>query len=74
MKVVAFNGSPHKEGNTFLAIQMVAKELVKQGIEVKIVQVGKKRSVVVLPATGAGNTINIRVFLMMIRSMIGSDR
>lgn len=42
MKVVAFNGSPNKEGNTFHAIKMVAAELEKEGIEVEIVQVGNK--------------------------------
>lgn len=42
MKVVAFNGSPKKEGNTYHAIRAVAEELEKQGIEVEIVHVGNK--------------------------------
>ena len=42
MKVVAFNGSPKKEGNTYQAIRMVAEELEKEGIEVEIVHVGDK--------------------------------
>jgi len=42
MKVVAFNGSPKKEGNTFHAIKMVANELEKAGIEVEIIHVGNK--------------------------------
>lgn len=42
MKVVAFNGSPHKEGNTFHAIKMVTNELEKEGISVEIVHVGNK--------------------------------
>lgn len=42
MKVVAFNGSPKKEGNTYHAIKMVADELEKQGIEVEIIHVGNK--------------------------------
>ncbi|NLO97061.1 MAG: flavodoxin family protein [Peptococcaceae bacterium] len=42
MKVVAFNGSPRKEGNTYQAIKMVAEELEKEGIEVEIVHVGDK--------------------------------
>lgn len=42
MKVIAFNGSPKKEGNTYHAITLVAKELESQGIEVEIVQVGDK--------------------------------
>lgn len=42
MKVLAFNGSPHTEGNTFHAISMVTAELAKEGIETEIVQVGNK--------------------------------
>jgi multimeric flavodoxin WrbA len=42
LKTVAFNGSPNKEGNTFHAIQMVADELEKEGIETEIVHVGNK--------------------------------
>ncbi len=40
MKVVAFNGSPRKEGNTSILIQLVLGELAKEGIETEIVQVG----------------------------------
>ena len=42
MKVVAFNGSPKVNGNTNSAIEMVASELRKEGIEVEIVHVGNK--------------------------------
>jgi len=42
MKVVAFNGSPRREGNTYHAIKMVADELEKEGIEVEIIHVGNK--------------------------------
>lgn len=42
MKVVAFNGSPNKKGNTYNAIETVAAELEKEGIEVEIVHVGNK--------------------------------
>lgn len=42
MKVVAFNGSPNKEGNTYHAIKMVLIELEKEGIETEIVHVGNK--------------------------------
>lgn len=42
MKVVAFNGSPKKEGNTYQAIKMVADELEKENIEVEIFHVGNK--------------------------------
>ena len=42
MKVVAFNGSPHKEGNTWQALKMVAAELEAAGIETQIVTAGDK--------------------------------
>lgn len=40
MKVVAFNGSPRKEGNTYHALRLVADELEKEGIEVEIIHIG----------------------------------
>jgi multimeric flavodoxin WrbA len=43
MKVVAFNGSPRKNGNTAQAIGIVLKELELAGIETEIVHVGKDR-------------------------------
>ncbi|MDF2504553.1 flavodoxin family protein [Clostridium sp.] len=42
MKVVAFNGSPNKDGNTYHAIKILAGELEKEGIETEIVHVGNK--------------------------------
>jgi multimeric flavodoxin WrbA len=42
MKVVAFNGSPRKEGNTASLIRHVLSELEKEGIETEIVQIGGK--------------------------------
>ena len=42
MKTVAFNGSPNKNGNTYHAIQMVADELEKAGVETEILHVGNK--------------------------------
>lgn len=42
MKVVAFNGSPNKEGNTWNALKMVTTELEANGIETEIVHVGNK--------------------------------
>ncbi|AKB17106.1 MULTISPECIES: flavodoxin family protein [unclassified Methanosarcina] len=42
MKVVAFNGSPRKEGNTAFLIKHVLEELEKEGIETETVQVGGK--------------------------------
>ena len=40
MKIVAFNGSPRKGGNTELLIKEVFKSVEQQGIETEIVQVG----------------------------------
>ncbi|MCB2305265.1 flavodoxin family protein [Clostridium estertheticum] len=42
MKVLAFNGSPNKNGNTYEAIKAVATELKKENIEVEIIHVGNK--------------------------------
>jgi multimeric flavodoxin WrbA len=42
MKVVAFNGSPRKEGNTAFLIKHVLTELEKEGIETEIVRIGGK--------------------------------
>ena len=40
MRVVAFNGSPRKNGNTAQIIKLAFAELEKQGIETELVQVG----------------------------------
>lgn len=40
MKVVAFNGSPRKEGNTYHALKAVCASLEVNGIETEIVWVG----------------------------------
>ena len=40
MKVVAFNGSPRTNGNTAQSLQMVLKELEKEGIETELIQLG----------------------------------
>jgi multimeric flavodoxin WrbA len=42
MKVVAFNGSPRKEGNTFILINYILRELEKEGIETELVQLSGK--------------------------------
>ena len=40
MKVLLFNGSPHKNGCTYAALAQVAGELENAGIETQIVQIG----------------------------------
>ncbi len=44
MKVLLFNGSPHKEGCTYTALSEVAKALNSEGIETEILYVGKINS------------------------------
>ncbi|MBU4313106.1 MAG: flavodoxin family protein [Candidatus Omnitrophica bacterium] len=43
MKVVAFNGSPRKDGNTQTLVGHVFSELEKKGIETELVQVGGQK-------------------------------
>ena len=40
MKVVVFNSSPRSEGNTKLCLDIVMKELEKEGIEVEYIWMG----------------------------------
>jgi multimeric flavodoxin WrbA len=42
MKVVAFNGSPRKDGNTSILIKRVFNELEKEGIGTELVQLSEK--------------------------------
>lgn len=41
-KVLLINGSPHKDGNTFIALNEVAKTLNEQGVETEIAWIGVK--------------------------------
>ncbi len=43
MKVVAFNGSPRKKGNTEILIREVLKVLEEKGIETELIQIGGKK-------------------------------
>lgn len=42
MKVLLINGSPKKEGNTFIALSEVQKTLEAEGIETELIHVGHK--------------------------------
>ena len=42
MKVIAFNGSPRKKGNTAMLVNSVFDELKKEGIETEFLQLGGK--------------------------------
>ncbi|MHC4249137.1 MAG: flavodoxin family protein [Planctomycetota bacterium] len=43
MKVVAFNGSPRRNGNTTMLLEAVIAELEKAGIETELVQLGGRK-------------------------------
>lgn len=43
MNVIAINGSPKAEGNTYLALKTVTDELEKEGISTEIIHVGNKK-------------------------------
>ncbi len=43
MKVVAFNGSPRKDGNTAMLINQVFEGLEKEGIKTEFIQLGGKQ-------------------------------
>jgi multimeric flavodoxin WrbA len=42
MKVIAINGSPNKNGNTFLALNMAGNELKAEGIDFEVLHIGHK--------------------------------
>ncbi len=42
MKVVAFNGSAHADGNTNIALELVLKQLQEEGIETELINIGKQ--------------------------------
>jgi multimeric flavodoxin WrbA len=42
MKVVAFNGSGRKDGNTFFMLQTVLEELQNEGIETELIQLAER--------------------------------
>lgn len=42
MKALIINGSPHKSGNTSIAIDEVVKTLAEENIEAEVVQIGNK--------------------------------
>ena len=41
-KVLLINGSPRRQGNTFLALSEVAKTLQQEGVETEIISIGPK--------------------------------
>ncbi len=51
MNVIAFNGSPNKEGNTYQLIRYALTEIEKEGIKTEIIQIGGQT---VNPCTACG--------------------
>ena len=42
MKVIAFNGSPRKDGNTYILMKRLLRELEHEGVETELVQLAEK--------------------------------
>lgn len=42
MKVLMINGSPHKEGNTYIALKEMEKILIQEGLECEIIHIGNE--------------------------------
>lgn len=42
MKILLINGSPKREGNTFIALSEVAKTLESEGVDTEIIHIGHK--------------------------------
>jgi len=51
MKVIAFNGSPHRDGNTYRLVRHALDEIEKAGITTELVQIGGEK---VHPCTACG--------------------
>ena len=51
MKVLLFNGSPHRNGCTFTALEEIAKTLKEEGIDSEIYQIGTSA---ITPCKGCG--------------------
>ena len=42
MKVIAINGSPNREGNTYHALEIIGSRLSENGIDMEIIHIGNK--------------------------------
>jgi len=56
MKVIAFNGSGRKDGNTAILLNVVLEELQKEGVETELIQLAGKAPQDASPATNASRT------------------
>lgn len=60
MRVIAFNGSPKKDGNTATAIRVVLEELEKEGISTEIIHIGNKSVRGCMACGGCAKNMNER--------------
>ena len=60
MKVLLINGSPHKEGNTFVALTECAQQLERNGIETEVAWIGVKPIRGCIACLGCKNSGNNR--------------
>ena len=42
MKIIAFNGSPHQQGNTYRMLCAVLGALQEQGVDTELIHIGKR--------------------------------
>lgn len=54
MKVIAFNGSARKGGNTSQIVQVALQELEKAGVQTELVELAGAHPTVASPAASAG--------------------
>ena len=68
MKVVGFNGSPRKGGNTSILIKTVFTELEKNGIETEFIQLGGSA---ITPVVGLDSVLLATLFSMAVGLFFG---
>ena len=71
-KVLLINGSPRPDGNTFCALQEIATQLEKHGIEAEIFQIGNKPVRMCISCGGCrrgGATASLQTLNMMFEMM-----
>lgn len=63
MKVIAVNGSPKADGNTYNALKLVGDELQKEGIDFEIIHIGNKLIRGCLACGSCSTTLNERCII-----------
>ena len=67
MKVLMLNGSPHLQGNTYIALHEMEKIFQQEGVETEILQVGSKDigKAIVVKSRSLKDVTNLMSFLPM---------